>query len=168
MNKKFCCAIYSKGLTVMDEVLAANPRAAASRFLSDELGKLAAGRIAMGNMVLERISDDPAAEWAFVCGPCKSPASSEATWFFKVVAADVPLRTNVVVRHTKNGEVLLEADNPVDLYFLEDGDSNWCDESSPDSCVSLDDRDLYVRRMMCEATDITDLLEALDHVPSSN
>jgi len=165
MKLTYTCSLVSRGFKLVDQAVGYDMQDAARRFLMDGMGALAAQRFNIGVVDdLQRIPEAHSLDPFILSGG----VGKQQPWSLTVAQQGETGTVNVLVRYNNGGEVLVEADSPINLFFLQDGDSDWDDEEKPNSCVSVGGLDLYVQRIVCKPTDVTELLAAFSHVPPND
>jgi len=164
MKLTYTCSLVSRGFKLVDQAVGYDMQDAARRFLMDGMGALAAQRFDIGIVDdLQRIPETHSLDPFILSG-----GGTQQTWTLTVAQQGETGTVNVLVRYNDGGEVLVEADSPINLFFLQDGDSDFDSEEKPETCVSVGSLDLYVQRIACQPTDVTELLAAFSHVPPNH
>ena len=165
MKLTYTCSLVSRGFKLVDQAVGYDMQDAARRFLMNGMGALAAQRFNIGIVddlqgVLEAHSMDP-----FILS---GGVGTQQPWTLTVAQEDESGTVNVLVRYNDGGELLVEADSPINLFFLQDGDSDFDSEENPETCVTVGSLDLYVQRIVCKPADVAELLAAFSHVPPNH
>lgn len=165
MKLTYTCSLVSRGFKLVDQAVGYDMQDAARRFLMDGMGALAAQRFNIGIVEdLQRIPEAHSLDPFILSGG----VGAQQPWSLTVAQQGETGTVNVLVRYNDGGEVLVEADSPINLFFLQDGDSDFDSEEKPETCVSVGSLDLYVQRIVCKPTDVTELLAAFSHVPPNH
>ncbi|ONN71123.1 hypothetical protein [Pseudomonas oryzihabitans] len=165
MKLTYTCSLVSRGFKLVDQAVGYDMQDAARRFLMDGMGALAAQRFDIGivddlQCIPEAHSLDP-----FILS---GGGGTQQTWTLTVAQQGETGTVNVLVRFNDDRQVLVESDSPINLFFLQDGDSNWDTEENPDTDISVGGLNFYVQRIVCKPTDVTELLAAFSHVPPND
>ncbi|WP_273808459.1 MULTISPECIES: hypothetical protein [unclassified Pseudomonas] len=164
MKLTYTCSLVSRGFKLVDQAVGYDMQDAARRFLMDGMGALAAQRFDICVVDLQSVPE-PHTTDAFILS---GGVGTQQPWTLTVAQQGETVTVNVLVRYNDGGEVLVQADSPINLFFLQDGDSDFDSEEKPETCVSVGSLDLYVQRIVCQPTDVTELLAAFGHVPPNH
>lgn len=165
MKLTYTCSLVSRGFKLVDQAVGYDMQDAARLFLMDDMGTLAAQRFNIRIVDdLQSVSEAHTTDAFILSGG----VGTQQPWTLTVAQLGETGTVNVLVRYNDGGEVLVEADSPINLFFLQDGDSDLDSEGKTETCVSVGSLDLYVQRIACQPTDVTELLAAFSHVPPNH